>query len=162
LKPNLIFIYILICLNCACSSQTVAPGTKTAGLVTDSVRQMTIHLTNDLAQNGPAAWLNYFDTGPDFFMSSDGQLVFKDYPAARVFIENKLVKSILKINLQFNSLRIDPLSAQLASMGADFHEDLTDSSGKVLSVDGYFTALAVSTVGGWKIRNLHWSLLHSK
>jgi hypothetical protein len=140
----------------------MVPGTKTAGLVTDSVRQMTIKLTNDLAQSGPAAWLNYFDRGPDFFMSSDGQLVFKDYPAARVFIENNLVKSIRKINLQFDSLRIDPLSPQFASVGAGFHENLTDSSGKIISVDGYVTALAVSTGEGWKIRNLHWSLIHSK
>jgi hypothetical protein len=161
LKPNPIFIFI-VCLNFACSSHPALPGIKINGLVTDSVRQMTIRLTNDLGQMGPVAWLNYFDKGPDFFMSSDGQLVFKDYPAARLFVENSLVKSIRKINLQFNSLRINSLSPQFASVGAGFHEKLTDSSGKILSIDGYFTALTVSTGEGWKFRNLHWSLIHSK
>jgi hypothetical protein len=149
-------------LNLACGSQSFPQQTKTGELVSDSVRQMTIRLTNDLAKKGPAAWLDYFDKGPDFFMASDGQLVFKDYPSARLFIENNLVKTIRKINLQFSSLRIEPLNDQLASLGSEFHEELTDTSGKILSVDGYITALAVSSGDGWKFRNLHWSLIPSK
>jgi hypothetical protein len=110
----------------------------------------------------PAAWLNYFEESPDFFMVSDGQLAFKDYQSGKLFIENTLIKNILKINLQWNYLRIDPLTSELASMGGNFHEDLTDSSGKIIQSDGYLTAVAKLTNRGWKIRNLHWSMLKNK
>ena len=123
---------------------------------------MSLSLARDLAEKGPGAWLAYFDKGPDFFMASDGQLIFKDYPSSRLFIENILVKTIRKINLQFGSLRIEPLNDHIVSLGTGFHEDLTDTSGKILSVDGYLTALIENSDDGWKFRNLHWSLAHSK
>jgi len=157
-----ILILVIISLAVACRPNISALDAKESNIVRDSVHQMTVSLVNDLSTHGPIAWLNYFEENPDFFMASDGQLPFKDYQSGKSFIENTLVKNIVKINLQLNQLRIDPLTSGLASIGASFHEDLTDSAKKIISVDGYFTALAKQTNRGWKFRNLHWSILKSK
>jgi ketosteroid isomerase-like protein len=129
-----------------------------ATAIRDSVSQMTANIARDISAKGPAAWLDYFDDTPDFFMASNGQLVFKDYTAARAFIQNSLVRVISKINLRWHQVRIDAFSPDVAAVGADFHEDLTDIKGQTTAVDGYFTATAHHTANGWKLRNAHWSL----
>lgn len=131
-------------------------------MVKDSVTALTTNISKDLLAHGPEAWLNYFEDGPDFFMAADGVLAFKDYQAAKTFIEDTLVKSIRRIELHWSKLRIDPLTVRLASIGTDFHEDLTDSAGKTIVADGYFTAIAVQTTRGWQLQNLHWSIVKAK
>jgi hypothetical protein len=146
----------------ACHTNPTPLDEKESKLVTDSVRQMVSGLTNELSVKGPVAWLDYFEESPDFFMGADGQLAFKDYQAGKTYVEDTLRKAIVKINLQFNQLRIDPLTSGLASIGAGYHEDLLDSAGKMIHADGYVTALVRHTPQGWKFENLHWSMNNSK
>jgi hypothetical protein len=115
-------------------------------------------LVNDLSNHGAVAWLNYFEESSDFFMVSDGKMAFKEYQSARNFIDDTLARVIVKIDLQLSNLRIDSLNEAMAFIGADFHEDLTDSTGKMIHADGYVTALIKQTDRGWKFRNLQWSL----
>jgi|SRR5450432_280862 hypothetical protein len=157
-----ISILVIICLSVACRLGTSALDAQETNLVSDSVRRMTVNLVHDLSIQGPIAWIKYFDESPDFFMASDGQLAFKDYQSGKLFIENTLIKNIFKIDLQWNQLRIDPLNSNLVSIGGNFHEDLTDTAGKIIQADGYLTAVAKLTNQGWKFRNLHWSILKSK
>ncbi len=145
-----------------CRSKSVEPLSIKGSSVKDSVKLMMVNLSGDLAVKGPLAWLDYFENSTDFFMASDGSLAFPDYPSAKSFIENKLAKSIKHIDLHWNHLRVDPLTPSLASVGADYHEDLTDSVGKLLPGEGYFTALAEETSHGWQLRNLHWSIIKPK
>jgi hypothetical protein len=128
--------------------------------VNDSVTMMMSSISKSITSKGPIAWLDYFENAPDFFMASDGELAFKDYPSAKTFITTTLVKSIPNIKLKWDDLIVDPLTSGLASVGAGFHEDLTDSNGNILSIDGYFTATAHHNVNGWKLQNLHWSIKH--
>jgi len=157
-----IILLLVICQVVACQRGNIQLDSKESNLVRDSVHLMMANLITDLSSRGPVAWLNYFEESPDFFMVSDGQLAFKDYQSGKMFIENTLIKNILKINLEWNQLRIDPLTSELASIGGNFHEDLTDSSGKIIESDGYLTAVAKRTNRGWKFGNLHWSMLKNK
>lgn len=156
----IVFLLVITCLVVSCQQNASVLDSKESDLVRESVQRMTASLMNDLSSSGPVAWLNYFEESPDFFMVSDGQLAFKDYQSGKLFVENILIKNILKINLQWNQLRIDPLTSGLASIGGNFHEDLTDSSGKVIQSGGYLTAVVKLTNRGWKFRNLHWSMLN--
>jgi hypothetical protein len=131
-------------------------------LIKDSVDRMMQNIARDITSNGPSAWLIYFKDSPDFFMASDGKLAFHDHESARLFIENTLVKNISHINLRWSDLRIDPLTTGFASAGAEFHEEISDSSGKMTPYDGYFTGVAESTDRGWQLRSAHWSSIKSK
>ncbi len=126
--------------------------------VKDSISSMAINITRDISSQGPAAWLNYFEDTPDFFMVSNGELAFRDYKSAKEFILNKLVKNIPHIKLHLTNERIDALSSDLASIGADFREELTDKNGKTLNFEGYFSAIVHLTDHGWKLRNVQWSI----
>ena len=126
--------------------------------VKDSVTLLTTNVARDIKQKGPAAWLNYFDDSPQFFMADEGQLAFKNYSSAKSFILNTLVKSIKKIDLHWKNRRIDVLTTNIASIGADFHEDITFANGQTLPSDGYLTATAVFNGTTWKFRDLHWSI----
>jgi hypothetical protein len=129
-----------------------------SALVKDSASRMAANIAADISKNGPRAWLNYFEDTPDFFMADEGQLVFKDYPSAKAFILNTLVKNISGIKLRWNNVRIDPFTQRLASIAADFHEDQVTTGGKMHSYDGYFTGIAHYDGHRWKLRNVHWSI----
>jgi hypothetical protein len=141
----------------SCSHNPEVLTQRQRSIVTDSVNQMMASAESAVSRDGPVAWLRYFSGAPDFFMASDGQIVFPTSDSAAHFIKNTLVKIISKIVLHWSNIRIDPLTPGLAFVGAAFHEDLTDASGKKLPQDGYFTAIAQKTKEGWKLRNAHWS-----
>jgi len=149
---------IVVSVVISCQSNHTKLNTTETALVKDSVTLLTAKITRDISGTGPAAWLKYFENSPDFFMASDGQLALQGYKSAKTFILETLVKSIPSIKLKWSHLRIDPLTNDWASIGADFHEDLTNATGKTLPYDGYFTGLAHFDGHNWKLRNLHWSI----
>jgi hypothetical protein len=156
-----IVLVALIFTSSLSSAQTPFSPAKRA-LVADSVNRMMQGIARDITANGPSAWLIYFEDSPDFFMASDGKLAFQDHESARLFIENTLVKNISHINLIWSDIRIDPLTPGLASAGATFHEEISDSAGKITPYDGYFTGVAERTDRGWQLRSAHWSSLKTK
>jgi len=156
---NLVFWLPLVTLVFSCNHQQQQLTSEQISNVKTSVTNLTANIAADISTKGPVAWLNYFENSPDFFMASEGQIVFHNYASAQSFIKDTLVKSISKINLQWGKMRINVLNTQLASIGSDFHEDITSlNANQTVPVDGYFTSTAVLTNAGWKLRNLHWSV----
>ena len=127
------------------------------GNVQGKVNKLMNSIAADVLAKGPGAWLNYLQDTSNFFMADNGQLAFKDYKSATKFVQDTLVKSMPKVNLKWNNIRVDPLTDNIASIGADYHEDVTDTAAKVTTLDGYFTATAVQVNDEWKLRNMHWS-----
>jgi hypothetical protein len=126
------------------------------------VTRLTKNIEKDLSAKGPSAWINYVQDTANFFMANDGKLAFKDSKSAIAFIRDTLVKNTSKINLQWNNMRVDPLSNSIASIGSDYHEEATDKNGKTITWNGYFTATAVLIDDNWKLRNMHWSSVPAK
>ncbi len=154
------FFYILIILilvDCSCSHDGGSLTQAQYDMVKNNVQKMTESIAKNISDKGPVSWLSYFENSPDFFMASDGQLKFPNNDSATVFINNTLIKIIPKIELHWKTIRIDPLTTKLASIGSYYHEDITNNNGLTLHVDGYFTGIAHLTSQGWKLRNAHWS-----
>jgi hypothetical protein len=142
----------------SCNNNSTTPLNATQLTVAkDSTALLMDSIAQDITHDGPTAWLKYFENTPTFFMAADGQLAFANNDSATNFIRHILAKNIKAITLRWNNVRIDPLTASLASIGADYHEDITDFSSKTTPYEGYFTAIAEQTPQGWKLRNLHWS-----
>ena len=142
----------------SCSNNTGSLSPENITAVRDSVQSMATSIAKTVSQEGPTAWLKYFENTPEFFMASDGQLAFPNIDTARNFINMVLVKNIRTIDLHWSDLRIDPLTTNVASIAAVFHEDITDSAGKKMPFDGYFTGVAHHSTQGWKLYNAHWSI----
>ena len=158
LSFKLIILFLATTLMFSCKQNAATFTANDAATVKAGVQKLADSTEKAMLDKGPLGWLDYFENSPDFFMASDGSLSFSDYNTADLFIKNTLVKQISKINLKFIDMRIDPLSAQTATMGANFHEYMLDASNKSKEIDGYFTATAHLTDKGWKYRNLHWSI----
>jgi hypothetical protein len=147
-----IFFFISSCNN---NIESFTP--KERALVQNSVQFMADSIAKTVSKEGPAAWLRYFENAPEFFMAADGQLVFPDINTATSFINITLIKMMPEIQLRWSNIRIDPLTINLASISAAYHEDITDSTGKMTPHDGYFTGITHQTSQGWKLLNAHWS-----
>lgn len=142
-----------------CKNEPVALTAQQASVVKESVQEFADSIAANITHKGPAEWLVYFKNSQEFFMASAGNIAFANYDSARSFIQNVLVKNISSINLKWSNVRIDPLTQTLASLAANFHEDITGNDGKALPYDGYFTAITEQTSQGWKLRSVHWSLV---
>ena len=157
-----IIIFLLSCILNSCNNTRKPLTEKEFTDVQDSVRVLTTLIARDVSSEGPAAWLRYFENSPGFFMASDGQLVFPNNDSATSFIKNKLIKSMDKIVLTWNDMRIDPLTSKLACIASAYHEEITYVDGKKMPANGYFTGIAEQTPLGWQLRNAHWSLMATK
>lgn len=154
--------FYLVSVLLACNSYTDSLTQQQSSEVKDSVQNMMDLIAKDISHDGPIAWQKYFEDTPDFFMASDGQLVFPNSDSAKTFIKNTLVKQILKIELHWGNVRIDPLNNKFAVVGATWNEYLTDFTNKTISQSGYFTGVAEKTLQGWELRNAHWSVTKVK
>jgi hypothetical protein len=132
------------------------PDARQSTDIQAEVTLMADSIARDLKSEGPTAWTRYFDKSPQFFMASYGALAFPNFLAAADFVQ-EYARSVRRIELTWTNVRVDPLTTQLAVMGADFHEVITDTAGKDTIAGGYFTAVTVKTPAGWRLRNLHWS-----
>lgn len=149
-----LMLYVLA----SCNHESVSLTSKEFLEIKRNVSLTADSISKNVSDKGPAAWLQYFERTPQFFMASEGQLAFPNNEAAKTFIINNLVKSIRKIELHWSNIHIDPLTDKFANMAANFHEEIVDSSGKISAMNGYFTAVMHRTAQGWKLHNMHWSI----
>lgn len=123
-----------------------------------AVRAFAATVAHDVTQRGPAAWREHFADTPNFFMASEGRLVFANGDDATRGIQ-KLTTQIAHIELRWGDpMRLDPLTPTLVMLGMPFHEVLVDTAGHKVEESGYFTGLAELGPEGWKFRNAHWSV----
>jgi hypothetical protein len=127
--------------------------------VEQSVRGFMNAVAQDVTQGGPTAWAKEFADGPNFFMASDGVLVFASGAAAAQGIP-ALTQIIKKIELQWGQdLRVDALTSDLAAVGSTYQEIRTDPQGHESTEQGYFSGVAERRNGRWQFRDAHWSVL---
>jgi len=135
--------------------RTLTPASTAA--VADGARTFMRTVARDVTQDGPLAWLKFFDAGPGFFMANNGQLAFPNAAAAEQGTQS-FARTIDRIELTWgDDLRVDPLTAELAVVAASWREIQVDKTGHRIDLAGYFTALAEYRDGHWRFRNIHWS-----
>jgi len=135
--------------------QSLTPASDAA--IDESARTFMHTVAHDVTQEGPLAWLKFFDTGPAFFMAVNGQLVFPNATAAKEGTQN-FARTINRIDLTWgNDLRVDPLTAELAVVAASWREIQVDKAGHRIEEAGYFTGLVEYRDGHWRFRDAHWS-----
>jgi hypothetical protein len=135
--------------------QSLTPASAAA--IDESARTFMHTVAHDVTQEGPLAWLKFFNTGPEFFMAVNGQLAFPNAAAAKDGTQN-FARTINRIDLTWgDDLRVDPLTAELAVVAASWREIQVDKAGHRIEEAGYFTGLAEYRDGRWRFRDAHWS-----
>lgn len=122
------------------------------------VRAFMNAVAQDVTRGGPTAWAKEFADGPNFFMASEGVLIFPSGAAAAQGIP-ALTQIIKKIELDWGpDLRVDPLTPDLAAVGSTYQEIRTDPRDHELTERGYFSGVVEQRNGKWQFRNAHWSV----
>lgn len=125
--------------------------------VEQAVRGFMQTVAHDVTHDGPSAWHRFFLDSPQFFMASEGHLVFSSHAAAEKEF-GKATAAIKHIDLTWGSeIRVDPLTPTLAVVATPWHEVRVMTSGRV-EQSGFFTGTVELRDGHWQFRDLHWSV----
>lgn len=128
-----------------------------SAIVSQSVRALAGRVERDVTQQGPSAWSQYFESGPEFFMVVNGQMAFASGTDALTALPS-VAAQYKQITLDWgDASRIDPLAPNLAVFAAPYHESLVLAGGRQAESSGYFTGVAELRNGVWKFRDAHWS-----
>ena len=139
----------------ATHSHSVTPDEAVA--IDRAVRAFMQTVSHSVTQDGPVAWIKYFDASPAFFMAVNGQMAFPNAAAAQDGTR-KFAQTIRQIEFQWGGdLRVDPLTNEFAIVAVSFREIQVDTAGHSITETGYFTGLADYREGHWQLRNAHWS-----
>lgn len=153
-NPPITVLLLAAAISSCVSTHAPAPSPASD---TDAVRQFIARVATDITARGPAAWRDFFDDSPNFFMVSDGKLVFPSGAAAREGIQG-LTQVITSIQLRWGTdLLVQPLAPGVAMVAMPYHERRVDTAGRRIEEDGYFTGVAEYEHGSWRFRNAHWS-----
>jgi hypothetical protein len=128
-----------------------------AAEVSREVQEFAAMAAHDVTQDGPAAWRKHFSGSPTFFMAVEGKLQFADSASAAAGIQ-ELTRTMMHLELKWSDVRVDPLTPELAGMGARWNEAIEMTDGKRVDSGGYFTGIAERRNGHWQFRNAHWSV----
>lgn len=140
----------------ACDRPSTDLDPQHAAALRDSAEQFVSGIPLGLAEDGPIAWLRFFDEDQPFFMASDGALVFPDRDSAVVFVR-QLARTVTALDLEWSDLQIEPLAPGLAVIATAYDETITDTAGTATTFGGYMTGIVHHASKGWRIRSLHWS-----
>jgi hypothetical protein len=145
----------ILCVADASPSHSVAP--EATASVDQDVRAFMQTVSHSVTQDGPMAWIKYFDASPAFFMAVNGQMAFANPAAAQEGARN-FSQTIRHIELKWgDDLRVDPLSNEFAVVAVSWREIQVDTAGHSVTETGYFTGLAEYREGRWQFRDAHWS-----
>jgi len=158
IRSLLLALTLAACVPCAAGashSHSVTPDG--ASSVDQAVRAFMQTVSHSVTQDGPVAWIKYFDASPAFFMAVNGQMTFPN-PAAAQEGTRKFAQTIRQIELKWGEdLRVDPLTNEFAIVAVSWSEIQVDTAGHSITEKGFFTGLAEYREGHWQFRNAHWS-----
>jgi hypothetical protein len=154
----LVAITFAACVPCragASNSHSLTPDEAVA--VDRAVRAFMQSVSHSVSQDGPLAWIKYFDASPAFFMAVNGQMAFPNADTAQDGTR-KFAQTIRQIELKWgDDLRVDPLTNEFAMVAVSWREIQVDTTGHSVTETGYFTGLAEYRDRHWQFRNAHWS-----
>ncbi|HKV79616.1 MAG TPA: hypothetical protein VJP02_15820 [Candidatus Sulfotelmatobacter sp.] len=154
----LVAITFAACVPCGVGASQPHSLTPDEAVAIDrAVRAFMQTVSHSVTQDGPMAWIKYFDASPAFFMAVNGQMAFPNAAAAQDGTR-KFAQTIRKIELNWgDDLRVDPLTNEFAIVAVSWREMQVDTAGHSITETGYFTGLAEYREGHWQFRNAHWS-----
>lgn len=147
LIPGLSLAFILV----ACSQP--GPLTQEENLaVQKEVRQTLTHYYEDIRREGLTAEFNYLDSSADFFWVPPGYSQAINYDSVAAVLKKNAPQFALVEN-HLISLRMTPLSRELAAYNARLSSRMVDTAGKETSLILVETGLMIRRSGGWKLLN---------
>lgn len=143
---------VLTCIVCGILSCTNKAGMTVAEqkAINDSVAQTLTDYCKAVKEHGLTAEFQYLDHSPDFFWVPPGYTSTISYDSVEaVLIRN--APMFRMIDNTFDSLRIVPLTKELATYTAVLHSTMVDTTGKTTQMHMVETGTVIKRKDGWKL-----------
>jgi hypothetical protein len=142
----LLFIFIAIF---SCRQSTTMTKDEKARIELD-VRLTLINYYDDIRKSGLTAEFNYLDHSPDFFWVPPGYSSCISYDSVVQVLEENAPK-FKYIDNSFDTLRIVPLSKEIATYTGRLHSTMTDTRGNIMTLQLVETGVLIKRKEGWKL-----------
>ncbi|HOZ87721.1 MAG TPA: nuclear transport factor 2 family protein [Bacteroidia bacterium] len=120
--------------------------------IINEVRQTLDSYYNDIKKSGLTAEFKYLDNSPEFFWVPPGFSCSISYDSVAAILKQNASIYTSIVNA-FDTLRIIPLSRELATYTGRLRSSITDTSGKVMAFSLVETAVLIKREDGWKLLN---------
>jgi len=117
-----------------------------------SIRQTLDNYYNDIRQSGLLAELNYLDSSADFFWVPPGYTQSISYDSV-VSILKQNAPYYKYIDNAFDTLKIIPLTKELASYTGKLQSTITDTLNNQVTFRLIETGVLIKRADGWKLLN---------
>lgn len=149
-----IFLFLLLTIT-GCQESATKPFTEEDHkTVAADVRETLFKYYEEINQSGLMSEFAYLDSSDDFFWVPPGYTSSIGYDSVAAFIR-QAAPAYKQVNNTWDSLRIIPLSNELASYYGRLRSVMTDTAGRM---EDYFlleTGLMIKRKDGWKLLHGH-------
>lgn len=129
--------------------------------IADSIRETLKNYYNDITKYGLTAELNYLDNSPDFFWVPPGYSGAISYDSVVAVLQQNapMYKTIVN---SFDTLKIIPLSKDIATYTTRLQSAMTDTAGKTFKYSLIETGVLIRRQNGWKLLSGQTSILQQE
>jgi hypothetical protein len=156
MQPKPLLAAILLSL-CACGHPDNFNAEKQQA-VTDSARQTLHRYYETVKQEGLLAEFAYLDSSAEFFWVPPGYKSPLNFDSVATILRSNATKWKL-IDNKWDSLRVIPLSPELASYTGILQSSMTDTAGVELTFKMIETGVLIKRTDGWKLLHGQTSML---
>jgi hypothetical protein len=161
MNPKRLSVVFIFFLACACQQKDPALTDATKMAVIKQVEQALNNYVAAVKKDGLTAEFEYLDNSLDFFWVPPGYSSAISYDSIAVILNaNALV--FQSVENSFDSLRVVPLTEELATYTAQLRSVITDTSGNRSSMRLIETGIVIKRTDGWKLLSGQTSLLKDK
>lgn len=129
--------------------------------VSKEVRHMLNTYYVDVNEEGLMAEFRYLDDSPEFFWIPPGHQSALAYDSVRAEVERN-ARLFQKVNFRWDTLRVIPLSNDIANYSGVVRGSMTDTAGAESSISLLESGTAIRRASGWKILSGHTTVLENQ
>ncbi|MGB3080915.1 MAG: hypothetical protein WBB31_17670 [Saprospiraceae bacterium] len=134
----------------SCGQKSTVLSVKENEAIIDTIRQTLTLYYEDIKKDGLTAEFKYLDHSAEFYWAPPGF----NAPISYDQVEKGVIQNAAKFKSVDNSwlsLRIDPLTPELASYTGTIHSIATDTTGQIGDYKLIETGLMIKRNDGWKL-----------
>ena len=152
-------IILLLFVATSCEKPNTSLTASEKETIIQTTRQTLNNYYNDIKQDGLLAELKYLDNSSDFFWVPPGYTTSISYDSVITILKQNApaFKSIVNT---WDTLRIIPITKELATYTGRLHSSMTDTSGAVSEFKLVETGILIKRKDGWKLLSGQTSIMN--
>ena len=146
-----------VCLVVSCERKSSLSSTEKERVINEVTEMLTAY-HEAIKKNGLSAEFEFLDQSENFFWIPPGYHLALNYDSVEsILTQNAL--SLTKVNFEWKSLTIIPLTADLANFHGIVSGNILDTAGVLTEISMMESGTVIKRTSGWKLHNGQSALL---